>query len=232
MDSGFRVLWLPTQTREIQGFTSKRRQTRRKSKMAPASVSYRNKWRNSTKKQKNCLRQHERFQIQEESETPLEEMFPQEVEKVFKSFLVGLAVRSFALCAKIGSNKWVKNHHFWAQLPHCFTSVEVSRGEYYWPPRLWWIIVLYFTFFHSFRVETSVCIAKCPLFFEASKKWFFKNLALSSTQCTNVFCLKLRVITQFFCFVLKKKIIKPKSVWQKLTQLIFAWYMFSSQEAR
>ena len=114
------------------GFTSKRRQTRRivREKWLSAPVSYRNKWRNSTKKQRKCLRQHERFQIQEEFKTPLEEMFPQELENVFKSFFVGMAVLSFALCAKIGSNKWVKNHHFWAQLPHCFTSVEVSPGEY------------------------------------------------------------------------------------------------------
>ena len=128
-----------------------------RAKWLSAPVSYRKKWRNSTKKQRNCLRQHERFQIQEESKTPLEEMFPQELENVFKSFFVGIAVRSFALCAKIGSNKWVKNHHFWAQLPHCFTSVEVSRGEYYWPHRLWWIIVLYFTFL-SFISRWNQCL--------------------------------------------------------------------------
>ena len=49
------------------------------------------------KKQRNCLRQHERFQIQEEYKTPLEEMFPQGLENVFKSFFVGMAVRSFSL---------------------------------------------------------------------------------------------------------------------------------------
>ena len=157
MDSGFRVLWLPTQTREIQGFTSKRRQTRRTSKMALSSGFLQEQMKKFHKETKKLFTTTRTVSIQEESKTPLEEMFPQELEHVFKSFFVGMAVRSFALCAKIGSNKWVKNHHFWAQLPHCFTSVEVSRGEYYWPPRLWWIIVLYFTFL-SFISRWNQCL--------------------------------------------------------------------------
>ena len=36
-------------------------------------------------------------EIQEEYKTPLEEMFPQGLENVFKSFFVGMAFRSFAL---------------------------------------------------------------------------------------------------------------------------------------
>ena len=81
--------------------------------------------------------------------TPFEEIFPQDCKKknaVKTVLFVGKKMRRLFghLCAKIvivGSGKWVKNHHFCAQVSHSFcqyrleqfsTSVSVASGHIYW----------------------------------------------------------------------------------------------------
>lgn len=76
-------------------------------------------------------------------------MFPQELENVFKSFFVGTAVLSFALCAKIGSNtEMVKNHHFELNyltvLPQCRWFVANINGHLDFGEYLFSILLFFF----------------------------------------------------------------------------------------
>ena len=67
--------------------------------------------------------------MQKEWTTPFEEIFPQELNKCLQKFYLSARKsddRGRPVIARqiviIGNSKWVKNHHFCAQLSHCFST--------------------------------------------------------------------------------------------------------------
>ena len=87
----------------------------------------------------------------------------------------------------VGNSKWVKNHHFCAQLSHCFSIYPNNYS-----PQCWWLVVEIFTSplrgLGKTPLATSTGVNNCYILVLITSDVMFKWLAYTSPDLLARFC--------------------------------------------